>query len=188
VAAGFQPPGVFDLLEISGYRRRAKGIRPIASRRRTADAGAAVYAGVAAGILATAVQIALWAIFTDALPAILYRDSRFAAAIVLGRGVLPPPSSFDASIMAIATVVHFALSIAYASLLTWLIADLRMRASLLAGAIFGLSVYALNMYGFTVVFPWFASTRDWITVATHLVFGTVLAGAYRTAAAARHRR
>ncbi|MEO8566991.1 MAG: sodium:proline symporter [Betaproteobacteria bacterium] len=133
-------------------------------------------------------QIVLWAIFTDALPAILYRDSRFAAAIVMGRGVLPPPASFDAGIMLIAAVVHFALAIAYAGLLAWLIADLRMRSSLLAGAVFGLSVYALNMYGFTVVFPWFASSRDWITAATHLVFGMVLAGVYQAAAKARHGR
>jgi hypothetical protein len=152
--------------------------------RRTAgvDARAAIYAGVAAGILATALQIVLWAIFTDAIPAILYRDSRFAAAIVLGPGVLPPPASFDPGIMMIAAVVHFALAIAYALLLAWLIANLRMRTSLVVGAAFGLSVYALNMYGFTAVFPWFASSRDWITTLTHLVFGMVLAAVYRIAA------
>jgi hypothetical protein len=152
--------------------------------RRTAgvDARAAIYAGVAAGILATALQIVLWAIFTDAIPAILYRDSRFAAAIVLGPGVLPPPASFDPVIMMIAAVVHFALAIAYALLLAWLIANLRMRTSLVVGAAFGLSVYALNMYGFTAVFPWFASSRDWITTLTHLVFGMVLAAVYRIAA------
>jgi hypothetical protein len=146
------------------------------------DARAAVCAGVAAGILATALQIVLWAIFTDALPAILYRDSRFAAAIVLGPGVLPPPASFNAGIMLLAAVVHFALAIAYALMLAWLIADLRMPTSLLAGAAFGLSVYALNMYGFTAVFPWFASSRDWITALTHLVFGMALAAVYRIAA------
>jgi hypothetical protein len=152
--------------------------------RRTAgvDARAAIYAGVAAGILATALQIVLWAIFTDAIPAILYRDSRFAAAIVLGPGVLPPPASFDPGIMMIAAVVHFALAIAYALLLARLIANLRMRTSLVVGAAFGLSVYALNMYGFTAVFPWFASSRDWITTLTHLVFGMVLAAVYRIAA------
>jgi hypothetical protein len=152
--------------------------------RRTAgvDAGAAIHAGIAAGILATALQIVLWAIFTDAIPAILYRDSRFAAAIVLGPGVLPPPASFDPGIMMIAAVVHFALAIAYALLLAWLIANLRMRTSLVVGAAFGLSVYALNMYGFTAVFPWFASSRDWITTLTHLVFGMVLAAVYRIAA------
>ena len=161
---------------------------PLGRRTAGVDLGAAVYAGVAAGILATALQIVLWAIFTDALPAILYRDSRFAAAIVLGRGVLPPPASFDAAIMSIAAAVHFALSIAYALLLAWLIADLRMRPSLLVGAAFGLGVYGLNMYGFTVVFPWFASSRDWITAATHLAFGMALAAVYRAAVKARHRR
>lgn len=154
----------------------------LGGRTARVDIGAAVYAGVAAGILATAAQIVLWAIFTAALPAILYRDSRFAAAIVLGRGVLPPPASFDTVIMLIAAIVHFALAIAYALLLAWLIADFRLRTSLLAGAAFGLGVYAVNMYGFTAVFPWFASSRDWITAVTHLVFGIVLAAAYRLAA------
>ena len=147
------------------------------------DARAAVYAGIAAGIAAGAVQMVLWSIFTDAMPAILYRDSRFAAAIVLGRVVLPPPASFDVQIMLIAAVVHFALAIVYARLLACLIADLRMSMSLLVGAAFGLCVYALNMYGFTAVFPWFASSRDWITAVTHLVFGVVLAAVYRIAAA-----
>jgi uncharacterized membrane protein YagU involved in acid resistance len=147
------------------------------------DARGAVYAGIAAGIVAGAVQMVLWSIFTDAMPAILYRDSRFAAAIVLGRGVLPPPASFDVQIMLIAAVVHFALAIVYAWLLACLIADLRMPMSLLVGAAFGLCMYALNMYGFTAVFPWFASSRDWITAVTHLVFGVVLAAVYRIAAA-----
>ena len=160
----------------------------IRERTTGVDVVAAVLAGVAAGIFATVVQIVLWAIFTDALPAIVYRDSRFAAAIVLGPGVLPPPATFDAVIMSIAAVVHFALAIVYALLLARFIACLRMRASLLAGAAFGVGVYALNMYGFTLVFPWFVSSRDWITAVTHLVFGMVLAGVYRAAAKTRLRR
>ena len=41
---------------------------------------AVVYAGIAAGILSTIAQIVLWLVFTDALPAILFRDARFTAA------------------------------------------------------------------------------------------------------------
>lgn len=152
------------------------------------DVGAAVCAGVAAGILATVVQIVLWAMFTDALPAIFYRDARFAAAIVLGRGVLPPPASFDVRIISIATLVHFALAIAYGLILARLIANLRTGVSLLAGAAFGLGLYAVNMYGFTAAFPWFASSREWITAVTHLVFGTALAGVYCVAARPRRGR
>ena len=140
---------------------------------------AALYAGVAAGVLATVAQIAVWSIFADALPAILFRDARFAAAIVMSRAVLPPPASFDGRIMLVATLVHFALSIIYGLSLSWLIARLRAAPSLLVGAIFGLAVYGMNMYGFTTIFPWFEASRDWITIAAHLVFGVAAAGVYK---------
>ena len=110
---------------------------------------AALYAGVAAGILATLVQIALWSIFADVLPTILFRDARFTAAIVMGRAVLPPPATFDERIMLVATLVHFALSIIYGLSVSWVIARLRAAPSLLVGAMFGLAVYGMNMYAFT---------------------------------------
>jgi hypothetical protein len=146
---------------------------------RPVDGRAAIYAGIAAGILATLVQIVLWAVFTDALPAIIFRDARFAAAIVMGRGVLPPPATFDWEVMLVATLVHFALSVAYGLILCRLTARLRAASSLLAGAVFGLCLYAVNMYGFTSIFPWFDDSRGWITAATHVAFGMSAAGAYR---------
>lgn len=143
---------------------------------------AAIYAGFAAGIVATAVEIVLWSVFSDALPGILFRDAHFAAAIVMGREVLPPPASFDWRVMLVATLVHFALSVAYGLMLSRLISRLRILSSLLAGAAFGLFLYAINMYGFTTVFPWFEATRDWITLVTHVAFGMVAAGTYRALA------
>ena len=140
---------------------------------------AAIYAGILAGIVATLVEVALWAVFTSALPAILFRDARLAAAIVMDRGVLPPPATFDATVMLVATLVHFALSILYALLLAGMLSNRRGMNALLAGAAFGLGLYALNMYGFTLVFPWFETARDWITVAAHVTFGVTAAGAYR---------
>jgi len=140
---------------------------------------AAVYAGLIAGILATIVQIALWSIFADALPTILFRDARFAAAIVMGRKVLPPPASFDWTVMLVATLVHCALSVAYGLALSALIWRLRILSSMLAGAAFGLCLYGVNMYGFTAVFPWFQAARDSITLATHAAFGVAAAGVYK---------
>src|SRR5437868_10546381 len=102
--------------------------------RSPVNFNAAVCAGIVAGILATAVQIALWSVFTDALPTILFRDARFAAAIVMGRRVLPPPASFDPTVMLVATLVHFALSIAYGLALSALIRRLRTLPSIFAGA------------------------------------------------------
>jgi hypothetical protein len=140
---------------------------------------AAVYAGVSAGFIATVVQIALWLVFADALPAILFRDARFAAAIVMGRKVLAPATSFDWTVMLVATLVHFALSVAYGLALSALIGRLRTLPSMLAGAAFGLCVYGVNMYGFTAVFPWFQAARDSITLATHAAFGVAAAGVYK---------
>lgn len=139
----------------------------------------AFYAGIAAGIFSTFAQILLWLLFWDALPTILYRDARFAAAIFLGEGVLPPPVTLDWYIMFIATLIHFGLSIAYAFILCWLIHCINIKKSLIAGGIYGLSLFLINMYGFVIIFPWFVDTRDWITVAAHLVFGVSVAGVYK---------
>jgi len=76
-------------------------------------------------------------------------------------------------------LIHFALSIAYGLTLSAFISRLSTAAALLAGAAFGLALYAINMYAFTFFFPWFAAARDWITAATHVVFGVVVAAVYR---------
>ncbi len=148
------------------------------SRTPPFDLRAAMAAGVVAGIIATLAQLALWALFTDALPAILYRDARLAAAVVLGRRVLPPPATFDATVMLAATLVHFAVAIAWALVLATALARAPARFALPAGALFGLVVYAVDLYGFTALFPWFAASRDAIAVAAHVVFGIAAAGTY----------
>lgn len=140
---------------------------------------AAIGAGVIAGGVATIAQIALWWLFLDAvLPEILYRDARLAAAIVLGPEALPPPATFDLKIMLVATLLHFALSAIYSVILAAVIFRWDMKRSLLAGAFYGLALYGINMYGFTLAFPWFSLTRDWITLAAHIVFGCAAAGGY----------
>ena len=151
-----------------------------ARAERRIDWRAGALAGVAAGIAATAVQLLLWLAFTDALPQILFRDARLAAAIVLGAGVLPPATGFEAGVMLTATLVHFGLSAIYGLALATMIAPLDGYRSALVGNAFGLALYVVNMYGFTAVFPWFAAARDWITLAAHLAFGVSAAVAYRT--------
>ena len=139
----------------------------------------AVLAGIAAGVVATLVQIVLWWAGSEPLPTMLFRDARLTAAIVIGRRVLPPPATFDWSIMLVATLVHFSLSIAYGLALSVIISRLNTSLSLLAGAAFGLFLYAINMYGFTFLYPWFAVARDGITATTHVVFGLVVAAVFK---------
>ncbi|PTQ82764.1 hypothetical protein C8R21_10343 [Nitrosospira multiformis] len=140
---------------------------------------AAVAAGIIAGVIATGAQLVLWWVFTDALPSIFYRDARLTAAMLMGPDVLPPPATFEWRVMLVATFIHFMLSIAYGLILAPLISRPGMVASMLAGAVFGLIIYATNMYGMTLIFPWFSVARDWITLATHIVFGISLAVPYK---------
>jgi hypothetical protein len=139
----------------------------------------AATSGVVAGVVATAAQVFLWLVFTDALPGIFYRDARLTAAILLGHGVLPPPATFDWKVMMVATIIHFAISIAYGLILARFLSRIEMKLSLIAGSIYGLMIYTVNMYGVTSIFPWFSEARDWITVVAHVVFGVSLAGTYK---------
>ena len=139
---------------------------------------ALLIAAIAAGTLSTLAQAVLWVLFTTAWPAILFRDARLAAAVVMGPAVLTPPVSFDPVVMAVATFVHFALSVLYAALVAWLVGHVAMGRAVLLGAVFGLALYAVNMHGFTLVFPWFAQARDWITLTAHVAFGVVAAAAW----------
>lgn len=140
---------------------------------------AVVRAAVVAGVFSSVVQLALWALAGEDPVRNLLRDSRLAAAVLLGPGVLPPPASFDAAAMATATVIHFGLSLIYAALLAPVAQRLPPTAGLAAGALFGAAIYFVNMYGFTRLYPWFAQVRDGVTFATHIAFGALLAGGYR---------
>ena len=139
---------------------------------------AALVAGTAAALVSTVAQILLWATLTDALPGILWRDARLAAAIFLGPAALSPPASFDAQVLLVATVVHFGLSILYAVVLATIITPRSIRSALVVGALFGLALYAINLYGFTAIFPWFTVARGGITLAAHLVFGLSATATY----------
>lgn len=138
-----------------------------------------IWAGVIAGTLSTLTQVLLWLIFTDDFPAILFRDARLTATLLLGVSVLPPPATFDVDVMLTATLIHFTLSVAYAAMLAALTARLEVVAALLTGIGCGVALYIVNLYGFTAIFPWFAQARGWIALIAHGVFGVAAISAYR---------
>ncbi|HZV54844.1 MAG TPA: sodium:proline symporter [Rhodocyclaceae bacterium] len=146
--------------------------------RRADDWLVAAVAGLAAGVIATAVQIALWWLSAVPVVATLIRDARLTAAVVMGPAVLPPSNILQWNIVLIAALIHFSLSIAYGLILARLIGRLRVRHALAAGGYYGMALYLINLHGFTAIFPWFTVARDWITVLTHIAFGTSLAGCY----------
>lgn len=150
-----------------------------AESRRLAPALIALLAGGAAGTIATLAQILLWWLAGLPLLDTLLRDARLTAAIVLGREALSAASVATWPVVLVATLVHFALSAAYALLPARFAGRLPLLPALVAGGGYGVAIYAVNMYGFTAVFPWFALVRDPITLFAHVVFGIALVGACR---------
>lgn len=152
--------------------QRCFAIKRIGSRPKVA-----VLAGFAAGTIATAAQMALWWLTSVPVLETLLRDARLTAAIVMGRRVLLPASTWQWDVLLVATLIHFALSIAYAAIPALCASRLRTRSALLAGAVYGLAIYGVNLYGFTALFPWFTVSRGGVTALTHVVFGVALLGA-----------
>lgn len=144
----------------------------------------AIGAGMIAGMVFLVMEMGLVA----ATGGEIWGPPRMMAAIVMGQGVLPPPATFDPDIAAVAMLVHFALSIVYALVAGWVIEQWGMGTgtAALAGAAFGLVLYLVNFYGFAaLLFPWFATARNWIGIVSHLVYGGVLAWSYQAIAGRR---
>lgn len=141
------------------------------------DLAMVLVAGLSAGVLATLAQLVLWWLAEVPLIDTLLRDARLTAALLMGQEVLPPPTTGRWDILLVASFIHFALSLSYALLPAALSGRWRIGPTLLAGAFYGLLIYGVNLYGLTWFFPWFAVSRDWVTLLAHLVFGISLSGA-----------
>ena len=141
----------------------------------------AIKAGIIAGIVFMMLEMVLAATVGGGSP---WGPPRMIAAMALGKGVLPPPASFDLTILMVAMAVHFMFSIVLAIVFA-LIADAArwsLMTCAIAGLVFGIVLYLVNFYGMTAVFPWFAMARGMIAIFAHAMFGLVLGYAYRAMA------
>ncbi|MBA3579606.1 MAG: hypothetical protein H0W42_06405 [Gemmatimonadaceae bacterium] len=137
---------------------------------------AAVWAGLISGAAFMMLEMILVPVFGGGSP---WGPPRMIAAIAMGKGVLPPPATFDIGVLMGAMAVHFPLSIVYSLILAWIVARFEMGVAVLIGAGFGLLLYLVNFYGFTAIFPWFAMARNWISIFSHIMFGVFAAAAYK---------
>ncbi|WP_175838503.1 sodium:proline symporter [Burkholderia anthina] len=137
-----------------------------------------LWAAFGAALSSTVIELLLWSLAGDDTFHNLLRDARLTAAVVMGRAVLGTSAGFDPTIMGVATLVHAALSLAYTAVLAKLVRNLSRGAALLAGGVFGLVLYGVNLHAFTAIFPWFAPVRGAITLVAHVVFGVTAAGVY----------
>lgn len=103
---------------------------------------------------------------------------RYVASILMGPEVLPPPVSFDAGIVLVGLLIHFVLSLIFGAILTTIIHRWGLIVGLLGGALFGLAVYAINFFTFTLLFDWFYVLRSWPILLAHVLFGAVTGFVY----------
>lgn len=143
------------------------------------DWKAGAWAGVIAGVVFMMLEMGMVWLFMGESP---WGPPRMIAAMVLGKDVLPPPGArapFDMTIMMVAMMVHFALSIVYGLIGAWLVHRFDWMGGFMIGAAFGLAIYIVNFYFIApVAFPWFTMARNWVSIFAHVMFGAVVGLAY----------
>jgi hypothetical protein len=140
------------------------------------DWKAAIWAGVIAAVIFMMVEMLMVMSVMGQSP---WGPSRMIAAMLMGRDVLPPPASFDGSIMAVAMMIHFPLSIIYGLILGWIVHRLTGMNTIAVGVLFGFAIYFVNFYLIApAMFPWFMQARNWVSLASHLIYGAVLGAGY----------
>lgn len=136
---------------------------------------AAARAGVIAGLLYLAWQMAFYPMVTGGS---VWDVPRATAAILIGKGILATPATFNLGVFIVGLLLHLTLAAGYSLLLAAMIAGLRRGAALVSGGIFGLVLYLINFYWFTTAFSWFARARNWSTALAHVAFGLVAVWSY----------
>jgi hypothetical protein len=139
------------------------------------DWKAAVIAGLIAGAIFLLVLMVAYPLATGGTPWTVFR---FIGAIVLGETVLPPPTTFDAGVVVTAVLLHFILSVIYTLVLAFIVHRWGILISVIGGVLFGLALYLINFFTFTMFFPWFYPARAWPFSLVHILFGAVAGGVY----------
>lgn len=154
------------------------GNHPVdANFRLSADWKAAAWSGVIAGLIFMMAEMMLVWLAMGMSP---WAPPRMMAAMILGKGILPPPDDFSLSAVMSAMMVHLPLSAIYGLIIGWLVHRLDMLKAVLVGIAFGLiAIYGVNFYLVApAFFPWFVDARNWIGVVSHVIFGVVAAAMY----------
>jgi hypothetical protein len=139
---------------------------------------AAIWSGLAGGMAFLVLEMFMVPLFLGGSP---WAPAHGISAIVLGKGVLPPsPPTFAWNVFLAAMVIHLALSAIFGLIVVWIVHRWEMGTAVLVGAVLGLLLYFVNFYVMTGVFPWFAMSRGWVPIFTHIVFGAVTALVYKS--------
>jgi hypothetical protein len=147
----------------------------VALHEERLDTGAAIGAGLFAGTVMLLMLVAFATVVYGESP---WRLLRMIAATVRGPSALAPANDFDAGLVLMGTVMHFAFSTLYALALIGLTVECKRWMAPWLGLAFGIGLYFANLHGFTLLFPWFAELRTVDTFAAHAFYGLLLAQSY----------
>jgi hypothetical protein len=135
----------------------------------------ALVAGLVAGLVFLLVNI-LYVSFGQHLGT--WTVVRYMASIVMGERVVPPPASFDPVIVGVGLLVNFVLAIIYAFILAAIIHRWGLLVGIVGGALFGAALYVINLYTFTLFYPWFFALNSLPFFVSHVLLGAVAGGVY----------
>jgi len=143
--------------------------------RQLVDWSSAIWAGLIGG--------AVFLVANLVLTPVLYGGNawvsiRLLASIAMGTKILAPPATFDAGALAAALVTHFALSIAFAMLVAFVVHRWGLIFGIVGGALLGLFLYLINFYTLTYFFPQFFPMRGGGMFWGHLLYGALVGGLY----------
>ncbi len=102
---------------------------------------------------------------------------RYIASLVLGSKAL---MDGGVGVVIVGILVHFVLSLLFAAIISIVVHRWGLRVGIIGGAILGLSLYGINLYAFTLVFPWFFALNGPILLLSHVLFGAVAGGVYES--------
>lgn len=100
---------------------------------------------------------------------------RYFAGLVLGADQL---LEGGATSTIVGLIVHYVLSLVFAVVVATVIHRWGLTVGILGGAIMGLALYAINIYGLTYFYEWFFALNSRVLLFTHLLYGATVGGVY----------
>lgn len=140
---------------------------------RISEPVAGVLAGLVAGAAYLIAQISLTAALRGGGAA---EPLQRIAAILMGPNAAPPPTEFTFTVLGMALIIHFGLAMVFGRIVSVAVWHHSTSRGVLIGAAIGLALYAIN-FGLLApsAFPWFEDSIRAVTIADHLLFGSVAA-------------
>ena len=160
---------------IDHFRRREIMSNNINDRGLLVDWRAAIYAGLIAGTLFLVLNLFLLPVMIDGDTTLMIR---YIASIVLGKEALSPDHAVGGGMIAAALAIQYVLSILFTMIIAFVVHRGGVVAGAIGGVLLGSALYSINLYTFTLFFPWFFALEGGLFLIAHAIFGGVAGTMY----------